>query len=182
MSVICWAALAATAHAQEMSFTFDETAAQQGVDTAAVEAELQGAIGGALKLNRPEEWMAQMAAANALAAQGMGVDYATNPQKFVFGGSFGSAVNGAGARLGMGGAELPEAGYAVQAAVMAGLNLGAFAEEDRFARRVVVSVHGMLAGGETGAFMADFYSVGGHLQVKAVRPRQGALWSGAGSI
>lgn len=168
------------AWAQEITFEFDERAAQYGVDTTSVEAQMNDAIGGQLKLDAPQAWLEQMAAANALTTKGMGVDYASNPQRFVVGGSFGSAVNGAGVTFVKGEAALPEGGFAVQAAAMAAVNLGAFAKDESFFRRFVLSVNGMKAGGATGPFHADFYNVGAHLQIKLVRPPHDGVveWGG----
>lgn len=158
------------AFAQQVTFQFNEDVSQYGVDTADIEQQMNTAIGGQLKLDGPEAWLGQMAAANALATKGMGVDYASNPQRFVLGGSFGSAVNGAGVTFVKGDTPLPEGGFAVNASAMGALNLGILAEDDSFWRRVVISANGLMAGGATGPFDADFYNVGAHLQVKLIRP------------
>ena len=53
---------------------------------------------------------------------------------------------------------------------MAGLNLGFLSPDESLLRRLVVSVNGMYVGGKTGPFEADLYNLGGHLQVKLIRP------------
>ena len=169
------------AWAQEVVVHVDpELAAQTGVDSAEVERQIKAASGGQFKLDAPRTFLEQTAAANAFATKGMGVDYASNPQRFVVGGSFGSAVQGAGLTFVRGKESLPEAGFALQAAVMAGLNLGFLSPDESLLRRFVVSVNGMYVGGKTGPFEADLYNLGGHLQIKLIRPpHEGVVeWGG----
>jgi len=110
----------------------------------------------------------------------MGVDYASSPQKFVLGGSIGSALNGTGAGFGYGDGLLPQGGFAFQAAVMGGMNLGAFVDDDHPLRRFIVYGHGMGAGGGREPFSARAVNGGGHLQVQVLKVRDmgAAGWGG----
>lgn len=161
----------AAAHAQAtVVIDIDDYQAQQlGIDADQLEADLNAAIEQDLKLEDQSAFLSQMARAALMAGKGMGVDYASNPQRFVLGGSVGSAVNAAGARFGRGDDGLPKGGFAFQAAAMAGLNLGAFTDNDKSAlRRFVVYVNGMSANTQLDPFKASFYNVGAHLQIKVI--------------
>jgi hypothetical protein len=164
-------ALPTVARAQDIQVEIDpDLARAAGVDPDEVEQEVRTAMAGKLKLDAPEAYLREMAAANAFATKGMGVDYATNPQRFVAGGSIGTAVNGAGFTFVHGPDALSTAGYSFQASGMAALNLGFLSKDDSFLRRFVVSVNGMWAKGKSGPFTAELYNVGGHVQVKLIRP------------
>ncbi len=161
----------AVAHAQEINVAIDPALAQAaGLDAAAIERQIHDAAEGQLKLDAPKDFLNQMAAANAWATKGMGVDYASNPQRFVVGGSFGTAVNGVGFEFIRGQDTLPTGGFALQVTGMAGLNLGIAASDDSFLRRVVVYANGMYFKGAAGPFDAEFYNLGGHVQIKLIRP------------
>lgn len=166
--------LIAAARAQSIEVHIDPNlAAQAGLseqEVAAMESSMNEATRGQLKLDAPEAWLVQMAEANAFATKGMGVDYATNPQTFVLGGSIGTAVNGAGFQFVKGGQDLPEAGFAFQASAMAGVNLGALSSKESFLRRFVLYANGMMAGGASGPFEADLNNYGAHLQFKLIKP------------
>lgn len=162
---------ARAAHAQEIIVSIDEElAAQYGVDSAAVEKEIRDASSEALKMDEPQIFVDEMASANAFATKGMGVDYATNPQRFFVGGAVGTATSGGGFTFIHGEGDLPAHGFAFQAAANAGLNLGVLSKDESFLRRIVVSANGMWAKGASGPFDAELYNLGGHLQIKLVRP------------
>ena len=113
------------AMAQQVTVTVDPEVAQQvGIDPTEVQQQVSERISGAFRLPDQTEFLRQMADANAMASKGMGVDYATNPQRFVVGASFGSAVNGVGATFLRGTDTLPEGGFSVQLSAMGALNLG----------------------------------------------------------
>ncbi len=156
--------------AQEISFDInDDIAAKLGLDPAAVESELQANATDSLRLDEVTDFLGQMAQANQMATKGMGVDYASNPQRFVVGGSLGTAVNAHGVSFQRGSDNLPTGGFAFQAAVMGGLNLGAFTDNDKSAlRRFIVYVHGMAAETALDPFKASFTNYGANLQIQLI--------------
>ena len=167
--------------AQDITVELDEQKAQQaGIDPTQFENELAATIESELRLGDQSAYLEQMARAALLSSKGMGVDYATNPQKFVVGGSVGTAVNGAGARLGKGGDTLPTGGFAFQASAMAGVNLGAFADDDSFARRILIYGNGMMLETNGEPFSGDLLNYGAHLQFKILKSRNEAMaeWGG----
>ncbi|MDP2316463.1 MAG: hypothetical protein Q8P41_26435 [Pseudomonadota bacterium] len=174
-------ALAGPAWAQQIDVVVDPALARQaGVDPAQVEAEIRSATEGALKMDAPQAFLGQMATANAFATKGMGVDYATNPQRFFAGGAVGTAVNGAGFTFVRGSDTMPTAGFAFQAAGNAGLNLGFLSNDESFLRRIVISANGMYAKGDSGPFDAELSNYGAHAQVKLIRPEHKGIveWGG----
>lgn len=178
------ALLLGTAYAVDstVDITLPDEARQAGMDETELEGELSKAIGEQLHTVDLSGYMAQMADANVLSSKGMGVDYASDMQRFAFGGAFGTAVNGAGAALDGGTAEgLPETGFALQVGVMAGLNLGAFSPKDSALRRFKLYVNGMSAETDRSPFSATFLNYGGHVQVKVVKggdKTDGVRWGG----
>lgn len=170
------------AWAQQIDIVIDEDlAAQAGVDPDDVRKQISDATEGALHMDAPEAFLRQMATANAFATKGMGVDYASNPQRFFVGGAVGTAVNGAGFTFVRDEtAAMPTAGFAFQVAANAGLNLGVFSKDESFLRRVVISANGLWAQGAADPFMATLYNVGGHVQIKLIRPpHEGVVeWGG----
>jgi hypothetical protein len=168
------ACLAGTAHAQSLDVVIDidpTLAAQAGIDDAsALEAELNGAFDSTLVLDEQSAYMDQMADANVLSAKGMGVDYASRFEKFIIGGGFGSAVNSAGFTFSRGDAPLPTGGFAFQATVMAGLNLGGFNDKDSFADRVRIYANGLYAPVAGDPFTGELLNYGGHLQLALINP------------
>ncbi len=174
-------ALATPAWAQQIDIVIDPELAQQaGLDADEVQAQLRSGTEGALKMDAPEAFLGQMATANAFATKGMGVDYASNPQRFFAGAALGTAVNGAGFSFVRGSETMPAGGFAFQAAGNAGLNLGIASPDESALRRFVVSVNGMYAKGAAGVFDAELSNLGAHLQVKLVRPDHEGLveWGG----
>lgn len=176
------AALSPAAMAQSITINVDpDLAAQAGLDAPTVEADLKDIGRGDLQLEDLSGFMSQMANAAVLSTKGMGVDYATNPQRFVVGGSVGSAVSGAGVQLGRGGKTVPEGGFAFQVTGMAGVNLGVFAEDESALRRVMVYANGMMLTTAMDPFEGTLINAGGHVAVQLVRPdgRGGLLeWGG----
>ena len=149
-------------------------------DAAALEGALAPLVSDSFRLEDQTEFLGQMATATALSARGMGVDYASSPQRFVVGGSLGPALVGKGSSFGYGDGLLPQGGFAFQGAVMAGLNLGAFADKDSAARRFILYGHGMSAGGGREPFAARAVNGGVHLQTQLLRVRDvgAAAWGG----
>lgn len=164
-------ALTSTASAQSITINVDpDLAAQAGLDAPSVTADLKDVGRSDLQLEDLSGFMSQMANAAAMSTKGMGVDYATNPQRFVVGASVGSAVSGAGVQLGRGGKSVPEGGFAFQITGMAGLNLGAFAEDDSPLRRVMVYANGMMVTTAMDPFEGTLLNAGAHATVQLVRP------------
>ena len=156
-------------------------AAEAGLDDAQLEGELRTAIDDQLRLGDVGAYLDQMADANILAAKGMGADYGSDMQRFAFGGAFGTAVNGAGAAIAGGEESLPEAGFALQIGLMAGLNLGAFSPKESALRRFKLYVNGMSATTTRAPFEGTFLNYGAHAQVKIVKggdKTDGIRWGG----
>ena len=143
---------------------------------------MDSAIDDALKLGTLEEFLRQMANANAIATRGMGVDYASNFKRFVVGAGIGTGVNGVGASLTRGDSGLPEGGFAFQMTVMGGLNLGMFNKaDDSFADRVAVFGNGLImVAPESDGFGGTTKNMGAHIQIKPVLPKGNKVvgWGG----
>ncbi len=166
--------LSSPAWAQE----FQMVVTDPNTDAAVLRQALGGAVDDQLRMDGQTEFLQQMATATALSAHGMGVDYASNPQRFVVGGGIGSAVDGAG--FGYGDGLLPASGFAFQVVAMGGFNLGAFADDDSPLRRFVLYGHGMGANGGRGQFSAYAANGGGNLQIQLLKVRDAgaASWGG----
>lgn len=174
-------ALTQVALAQDITVEIDRDKAEAaGMDPSELEAEFEAMIEEELRLGDQSAYLDQMARAALLSSKGMGVDYATNPQKFVLGGSVGTAVNASGARFGKGDNTLPTGGFAFQASGMAGINLGAFAEDDSFARRFLIYGNGMMLQTNGEPFAGDLLNYGGHIQFKILKTRDETVaeWGG----
>ncbi len=126
--------------------------------------------------------MEKLARSNAAAVRGLGLDYASNPELFVFGLSVGTAVNGAGFDLfDRDSALLPANGFTAQAGVLAGLNLGAFTPgTDTLLDRFFVATNAMRAAPSVGSFQATVWTWGLHGQYAVLMPvEKGVLtWGG----
>ncbi len=173
--------LSGLAAAQTVSFDFDQQALEQaGLESEQVEENFGAGLDEDLHLIDQLDYLEDMAIAAALSSHGMGVDYASNPQHFVLGGSMGSAVSGAGARFGRGDEFLPQGGFAFQVSAMGGLNLGALAPDDSVLRRFVIYGNGMALDTQGERFDGRLQNYGGHLQVQLVAPRIGTAveWGG----
>ena len=164
----------AVAGAQTLELTLDQQAIDAGVDEQALEASMNDAIGEALKLGSPDqhnEFIDSMVEAAAISAKGMGVDYASNIDKFVFGGSASSGVHQAGFSFKRGQEVLPKGGFGAQISLMAGINLGMGGEGDkrnaldRF--RLYVNGLAMRLPSDRN-FGGQMANAGGHLQIKLV--------------
>lgn len=163
--------LAPTAAAQDIVIDInDQAAAKFGLNAQEIEDSLRGQMDQDLKIDGQAEFLAQMGRANILAAKGMGADYATNPQRFVLGGGFGTAVYGAGAGFGRGSEGLPEGGFSFQAAALAGINLGIASPEESQLRRLMLYADGMVASTNPEPFRASTTNLGFHAQLKMIRP------------
>ena len=170
-----------TALAQQVVVEVDPAKADAaGIDPSSFEAEFAAAVEDELRLGDQSEYLRQMAQAAVLSSKGMGADYATNPQAFVIGGGFGSAVSSSGFRFGRGDDTLPQGGFAFQVSAMAGLNLGALAGEDSPARRFLVYGNGMALETNNEPFQGELMNYGGHVQVKLLKKREEgpAEWGG----
>jgi hypothetical protein len=134
------------------------------------------------QLNANSALMERLALANAHAVRGLGVDYASNPKKFVFGLSAGPAVNDSGFDLFSRGDELlPENGFTPQAGILAGVNLGVFNPgEDSQLDRIMVYTNAMRAAPAVADFKATVWTWGLHGQYAIVEPvKSGSVtWGG----
>lgn len=150
------------------------------IDAPQLQSDLQAVADDRLNVAEQEDFLRQMVQATALSSRGMGVDYASGVQKFVVGGSFGSALHGQGAGFGPGSGLLPSGGFAFQGAVMGGLNLGALALPESALRRFVIYGHGMASAGGNEPFSSRAVNGGAHLQVQALRVRDAGVagWGG----
>ena len=134
------------------------------------------------QLDADSALMERLARANAHAVRGLGVDYASNPTKFVFGVSAGPAVNDSGFDLFARGDDLlPENGFTAQAGILAGMNLGAAQPgEDNLLDRFVVYTNAMRAAPVVGDYQATVWTWGLHGQYAIVPPvKKGSVtWGG----
>ena len=159
-----------------VDFQVDDARAQQvGVDPTEIEQGISSYVEDALRIVDADAFMASMSEATAIAGKGLGVDYASNPQQFVFGISIGTGANASGLVLDRDDGTLPEGGFAAQTSAMAGLNLGLLdgSSDDeglQFLDRFVVSVHGMSfrAPGNSRTFQGSMYNYGGHVTMKLI--------------
>ncbi len=167
--------------AQEVEIRIDEALARKaGLDAAEVRADLDDELRSTLHLDALSTYLDSLANAALLATKGMGVDYATEIEAFVIGGSVGTGIDDGGFRFGRGDETLPAFGYAFQVAVMAGLNLGVLSHGEGVLSRVVVYGHGMALDTSVDVFDGSLHSVGGHVQIALVKPRgdAAASWGG----
>lgn len=167
---------APAAHAQDLQIEITNPDA----DEAQIRAALGSLAADSFRLEDQSDFLEQMADATLLAAKGMGVDYASSPQRFVVGASVGSALSGTGFGFGYGTGVLPSGGFAFQMAITGGLNLGWLAQSDGFARRIVIYGHGMGVSGSRDYFSTRTAAFGGNIQVAVVKPKvEGSVgWGG----
>ena len=179
-ALAAWALIGA-AQAQEIQIQIDQSVADQhGIDSDQVSSEISSTIDGQLNITEQLTFLDAMANAAALSTRGMGVDYASNPKRAVFGMSVGSAVNAAGVTFSRGEQELPEdGGFSFQLSAMAGINLG-MGREDAALSRVRLYANGMVMDTGGDIFDAKLLNYGAHLQVQLIKDRQGAglEWGG----
>lgn len=176
--LLCWLSAAL---AQDVIVTVDQDNAEAaGIDPAQFEQEFSAAIEDELRLGDQSEYLRQMAQAAVLSTKGMGADYATNPQRFVLGGGFGSAVSASGMRFGRGDTTLPQGGFSFQVSALAGLNLGALAKDESPARRFLIYGNGMMLETNNEPFEGSLLNYGGHVQIKLLKKREEgpAEWGG----
>jgi hypothetical protein len=175
-----WLLMPSAAQAQSITINIDKTAAEEyGLDVGGLEENLNSAVSDQLNIGDQTAFLAGMANAAALATKGMGVDYASNPKRVVFGGSFGTTVNGVGAGFSSGDYAVPEGGFSLQASAMAGINLG-FGNEDSALSRFRLYANGLALGTSGDSFDASVYNYGAHLQIQVIKPRMSAAveWGG----
>jgi hypothetical protein len=176
LGALLWAGSPGIAGAQELVFQ----SADPSYSSDELETAMASTIDEEFKLSDQRVFLEQMAEATAMSARGVGVDYASNPQRFVLGGSVGSGVDGVGLSFGRGEGLLPAGGFAFSATAMAGLNLGAFAGDDSPARRFILYGNGMAGQGSQEPFGGSMANFGVHLQVMLVKARESgpAEWGG----
>jgi hypothetical protein len=120
-------ALWGAAHAQTVNVDIDQEQADKfGLNAGDLERDLNTLLEERLNLADPDSYIAKFANAAAMSTKGLGVDYASNPKKFVVGGSIGPAVSGVPFSLDRAADKLPDGGYAFMASGLAGVNLGVF--------------------------------------------------------
>jgi hypothetical protein len=168
-------ALSALAHAQSATVTwdFDEDRLRDlGIDPSELSGGLSGTADEQLKLAQPGAFLDRFARAAALSTKGMGVDYASNAEKFVVGAAMGAAVSGAPLAFTRGQSDVPESGYAFMTSIHAGLNLGVFGSGDpNFADRIRLYVSGLgFRTPDEYALRGRMANVAGHGQVEIVQP------------
>ena len=169
------------AFAQEVNIEIDpRIAAATGINVAKYEDQMREEINTNLNLEDQEAYMVEMANATAMAMKGMGVDYASNPQRVVTGFSFGSSVNASGAHFGWGDGITPTGGFSFQMAVMAGINFGLGASDKSAARRFLLYGDGFVGQRAMEPFNTTLSNYGAHLQIKLAKPHMtaGMGWGG----
>lgn len=165
MVLSCWLGVA---RAQTVTVDVDEAKASAlGLDPADLEGQLAALIDDQLYTTDNDWYMSKYANAAAMAIKGMGVDYASNPKKFVVGASLGPAVSGVPFSLSRGPESLPDGGFAFMAAGMVGVNLGLLdGGQQTPLDHVVIYANGMAFNPPANkAFQASMFNVGGHLQL-----------------
>lgn len=184
-----WLALALllpnAAVAQTIDISMNEKATSAGLDESQMETQLNSAIQDVLKLgdqNRHDQFVTSMAEAAAISAKGMGVDYASNIEKFVFGGAISSGVHEAGFAFKRGEAPLPVGGFAAQLSLMAGVNLGMGGKKHTALDRFRLYANGLvLKLPSNRSFGGQMANGGAHLQVKLIEGNRKAKlveWGG----
>jgi len=181
-----WFALVEGAFAQAViTFDFDEDRlADLEIDSEELRAGLSGQVEQDFGLVNPGALLGAFARAAAVSTKGIGVDYATNPDKFVVGVAMGAAVSHETLTFGRGDTEVPAGGYAFMTSIYGGLNLGMFDLEDHnFLDRLIVYVGGLgLRTPSDRALRARTRSLAAHVQVEAVEPMKAwgsvAEWGG----
>ncbi len=169
-----------------VDFQVDDARAQQfGVDPTTAEQELIQTLTDALQLADPERFMVSMAEAAAIAGKGLGVDYASNPSKFVFGVSLGTGANANGLVLDRDPQSLPEGGFSAQTSAMVGVNLGLLAGSDggmTLWDRITVSAHGMSfkSPASNRGFRGFMTNYGGHVTFKVIGKGESGIWDWGG--
>ncbi len=143
----------------------NENAAALGLDADTLREGMTQAIDGALAVGDQVPFLAAMDRATAIAATGLGVDYAAHPDHVVVGFSVGTAFTAAEPADSM----LPTAGISTQIAGMVGVPLSAFAPEDSLVARFTVFLSGAAAPMPAfDAFQARAATAGAHVQVAVV--------------
>lgn len=176
--------LGTPARAQQITVDIDEDLAEElGLDPDTLSSAMTDTIGADLNLADASGFLESMADAAVISSKGMGVDYASNPNRFVAGVSIGSGVDSGGARFGKGGRELPEYGFSFQVSAMAGVNLGLLSKKDPgegFLSRFLLYANGMALNTSGEYFDGSLENVGAHMQVRLFKPRSLAVvkWGG----
>lgn len=179
--MVAWvmgALLSPLASAQTVQIELDSEAVKAaGFDPAEVERDLGQAIEDQLRLLDPERYLGQMAEAASMSMKGMGVDYADNHKRLVFGLSAGTAVSGMPPGFGRGEELLPPGGYAAQLSAMAGINLGMLTSGDEgLLDRIRLYVNAMSFTPPTPeVFDGTFLNFGVHGSLKIFGPVRAAV-------
>ena len=156
--------------AQSVTVVVNDGVAQHyHLDADAIDQGLTSLLEQDLHLVDLNSFLVAMANADMLSTKGMGADYASNVRRLVVGGGVGTAVNSAGIRLGKGGKEIPDFGFAFQATAMAGVNLGFLLHDEIFFDRMILYVNGMKAETSYEHFDGWMENAGVHLQCKVLR-------------
>src|SRR5262245_32685245 len=120
-------ALAESAFAQDatIAFDFDEgRLSDLGIDAGDLRDGLTSQVTKDFGLVDPGALLEAFARAAAVSTKGMGVDYASNPDKFVVGAGVGAAVSQQDIAFVRGSTPVPTGGYAFMTSLYGGLNLG----------------------------------------------------------
>jgi len=166
LGLLTWAS---TAAAQDVAVDINEgVVSHYQMDPDALDATLTDAIEKGIHIADFSSYLRATANAVTLSTAGMGADYASPPKLFEVGGSVGTAVNSAGIRLGRGDEEIPDFGFAFQAAAMGGVNLGLLAPGSKFMHRFVLYANGMGAKTTQKHVEGTFRNLGARLQYQAI--------------
>lgn len=157
-----------------VQFDIDEQrAAELGLDGAAIRDALAERINDEFNLPDIDAFLDAFARAAAMSAKGMGVDYASNADKFVVGAAMGAAVSGRPLTFDRG-EEVPESGFAAMTAIHGGLNLGVFGSGDpNFLDRIRVYASGLgFRTPSDRALRGRMLNIGFHGQLELVTPKE----------
>ncbi len=169
-----WIALVEAAFAQaSITFDFDEQRlADLQIDPDELRSGLIGQAEQDFGLVDPGALLDAFARAAAVSTKGMGVDYASNPDKFVVGAAIGAAVSQQDIAFVRGSTPVPTGGYAFMTSLYGGVNLGIFSPGDpNFLDRIRVYLGGLgFRTPDDRLLRGRTLNVVGHVQVELVQP------------
>ncbi|HEY4056776.1 MAG TPA: hypothetical protein VGM39_09205, partial [Kofleriaceae bacterium] len=168
--------VAGVAHAEssidlQLNAQGQDVAQQIGLDVPAFIEKSRQSIDDLYRLSRTSELLKAFANVAAFAQSGIGVDYDPDPNDIMIGAT-GTGFKG---DIKIGDSTSSFAGSSINAAVMAGLNLGRWGHP-----RWTVFANGFYLNTTVKSLGGDLLTLGAHVQVKAVQPRSfGAVrWMG----
>ncbi|MEZ4270528.1 MAG: hypothetical protein R3C68_03555 [Myxococcota bacterium] len=164
------------ARAQGVTVDLELAAAQPiadllGYTVEDLEAILLQQIEQAFGLLGPKEFLQALSDTQAFANRGLGVDYASNQQRFVFGVAGNLPVrfsSGSAGGLSSGDSNNLVSRLATNISVMAGANLSSIGRED-----IALYTNLFLRGSNAGPLTSELQNVGFHVQLKSIGPEYG---------